>query len=75
MVKLWILDDDTKACPPKITSARKRFTILHAGCSLEFLEGRDFLLDSKIDSLDYHKTITFSMFDIYLLTYEYMAHF
>jgi hypothetical protein len=49
--------------PKKITVTEgKRFTVLHAGCKFGFLEGCKFLLNSKIDSAVYHKTMNGELF-------------
>lgn len=56
-VRMWVHDEDFKANPRKVKNEGKRFTVLHAGCNLGFLDGCSFLLDSKVEDRDYHKTM------------------
>jgi len=61
-VRRWVHEREIKSNPSKIKPEGKRFTILHAGCNLGFLEGCDLLLDSKNNDRDYHKTMTGDLF-------------
>jgi hypothetical protein len=61
-VRRWIHESDLKSNPIKIKSEGTRFTVLHAGCHLEFAEGCGFLLNSKNNDIDYHKTMDGELF-------------
>jgi transposase len=62
-IRRWLNENDRRTMPKKITVTEgKRFTVLHAGCKFGFLEGCKFLLNSNIDSADYHKTMNGELF-------------
>ncbi|KAJ3655607.1 hypothetical protein Zmor_014729 [Zophobas morio] len=62
-VRRWVFEGDRRGMPEKVCmNEGKRFTILHAGGKFGFLEGCDLFLDSKVDSRDYHKTMTGDLF-------------
>jgi hypothetical protein len=61
-VRGWIQESDLKSNPIKIKSEGTRFTVLHAGCHLEIAEGCGFLLNSKNNDIDYHKTMDGELF-------------
>jgi hypothetical protein len=61
-VRHWIHESDLKSNPIKIKSEGTRFTVLHGECHLRFAEGCGFLLNSKNNDIDYHKTMEGDLF-------------
>lgn len=61
-IRRWVHDTDLKFSPSKVKNEGRRYTILHAGCELGWLGGCDFLLNSKNNDRDYHKTMTGDLF-------------
>jgi hypothetical protein len=66
-VRQWLHESDLKSNPRTIKNEGGRFTILHAGCQLGFLEGCDLLLNSKNNDRDYHKTMDGNLFQNWVI--------
>ena len=60
--RMWLNDSDLKANQKNNKTEGKQFTVLHACCKYGFLDGCSFLLNSKNQDLDYHKTMNGDIF-------------
>jgi transposase len=61
-IRRWVHDRDVKSNSSVVKTKGKRFTILHAGSSAGFFPECDYLLNSKNNDRDYHKSMTGDIF-------------